>query len=453
VSTDLVVSTKAKYDTQYRRQSQLKSSSPISYPRILRECFFISMNQSAAHLYLRLVAIIVVSVLSIAILSNQIKVVSFDWVESLTASGPDYNNAQSVSNAPLQWPNPKIVDNRRIPTTTSAMAVDHPITKQSDTTKDSYSDPPQVDWGDSIFTRKPGEWDNDPIVLESHKLLFFSVPKVGCTNFKQLARRMMNYSDWATASPHNPQTNQLKYLGHYSKREQELFMTSPDWTRAVFLRDPKQRVLSAYMEKALKASRWDVNGAYIKLRCCHIRSLKTDEERDQEKGRLLQKARMEKQVPKRLMYETCANTLTPYEKPTTSETFGFDTFVRRFMTQCDDPHWRPQARRLSAQNWQFINFVGYLETVQEDAKRLLERIGAYEEYGAHGWGTNNQSLFQSNLASHKTSSTSHTDMHYHSNLVEGLVYKYYRDDYEHPVMNFTKPSNFEQVLLKVSGKK
>lgn len=36
-----------------------------------------------------------------------------------------------------------------------------------------------VSYGDSIYVR--GDWDGAPIVLESHKLIFFSSAKVGCT--------------------------------------------------------------------------------------------------------------------------------------------------------------------------------------------------------------------------------------------------------------------------------
>jgi hypothetical protein len=410
---------------------------------------YVDPNKSPPCLFLRLVAVVIISVVSIAVLNSQVQVISFDWDESLIAGGAG-ENGETVAFLPSL----RTVDN-------AMLAVGNEITIRGGGRNDSSRKanqrpsstvPVTVDWKDSIFTRLHGEWDNDPIVLESHKLLFFSVPKVGCTNFKQLARRMMNYTDWATASPHNPQTNQLKYLGDYSKEDQERFMISPDWTRAIFLRDPKQRVLSAYMEKGLGTSRWDVSGAYIKRLCCKILPRETDEERRQEKQGLLHKAKMDRKASRRLMHQTCADTLTPYEKPTTSETYGFDTFVRRFMRQCDDPHWRPQVQRLSPHNWQFINFIGYLESVEEDARRLLERIGAYDEFGAHGWGRHNQSLFQSNLASHKTSSNDHTDVHYQSSELEGLVYQYYREDYEHPMMNFTKPANFEQVLLEMLEK-
>ena len=86
---------------------------------------------------------------------------------------------------------------------------------------------PEIDWSDGIFQR--GGWDKDPIVIESHKLLFFTVPKNACTTFKTLFRRMMGYQDWLVKSPHDPAKNGLRYLGHYSRDQQQKMMTSPEW--------------------------------------------------------------------------------------------------------------------------------------------------------------------------------------------------------------------------------
>ena len=55
-------------------------------------------------------------------------------------------------------------------------------------------------------------WNSAPVVIHSHKLLFFTVQKVGCTVWKQLMRRMMKYKNWRTKDPANPKTNGLTYL-------------------------------------------------------------------------------------------------------------------------------------------------------------------------------------------------------------------------------------------------
>ena len=55
-------------------------------------------------------------------------------------------------------------------------------------------------------------WNSAPVIIHSHKLIFFTVQKAGCTVFKQLMRRMMHYKNWRTKDPANPKTNGLKYL-------------------------------------------------------------------------------------------------------------------------------------------------------------------------------------------------------------------------------------------------
>jgi len=107
----------------------------------------------------------------------------------------------------------------------------------------------EIDWSDSIFSL---EGYNRPVVIESHKLVFFPVAKNGCTVFKKLFRRMMGESDWLEKNPHAPsKTDGLKHVGHFSRDKQLEMMTSPNWTRAIFVRDPLERTLSAYLDKGL----------------------------------------------------------------------------------------------------------------------------------------------------------------------------------------------------------
>jgi hypothetical protein len=114
-----------------------------------------------------------------------------------------------------------------------------------------------VQYGDSIYTRTG--WDAAPVVLEDYKVVFFTTAKVGCTVFKQLFRRMMGIPEWqavTTKGPHllpwNPEVNGLRYLYHYNRTAASRMMTSPDWTRAIFVRDPKTRFLSAYLDKVVR---------------------------------------------------------------------------------------------------------------------------------------------------------------------------------------------------------
>jgi hypothetical protein len=123
-----------------------------------------------------------------------------------------------------------------------------------------------VQQGDSIYLRQG--WDTSPVVVEEYKLIFFTTAKVGCTVWKQLFRRIMGYTDWKaentknTMLPWNPEANGLKYLHHYSRQEASDMMTSPEWTRAIFVRDPKERFLSAYLDKVVQ------NPYFTRHVCC-----------------------------------------------------------------------------------------------------------------------------------------------------------------------------------------
>eukprot|EP00533_Pseudo-nitzschia_delicatissima_P006933 CAMPEP_0116089328 /NCGR_PEP_ID=MMETSP0327-20121206/6368_1 /TAXON_ID=44447 /ORGANISM="Pseudo-nitzschia delicatissima, Strain B596" /LENGTH=380 /DNA_ID=CAMNT_0003580515 /DNA_START=131 /DNA_END=1273 /DNA_ORIENTATION=- len=281
---------------------------------------------------------------------------------------------------------------------------------------------PEIDWSDGIFQR--GGWDKDPIVIESHKLLFFTVPKNACTTFKKLFRRMMGYQDWLNKSPHDPAKNGLRYLGHYSREQQQEMMTSPEWTRAIFVRDPLERALSAYMEKALQvgdAARWTpaVEGAYIKRLCCGMLPGKDPTS----KRKVCQK------YP-----------LAPYESRMNVTNFPFETFVDKLMKQCKDPHWGPQSKRMDKpSNWQFINFVGHFENRKADTHALMRRIGAFDEYG-FGWDKSNKSLaiFETNTALHKTGSSQKMEQHY-TKLVRKRVFEHYKGDYQLELFNLTSP--------------
>ena len=126
-----------------------------------------------------------------------------------------------------------------------------------------------VQYGDSIYKNedcdgKKEGCDGAPVVDESHKLIFFTSAKVGRKTWKMLLRRMAGHSDWATEDlQQNPETNGLKYLYDYDRETASAMLESDEWTKALFVREPKSRFLSAYLDKAV------VNeGAFVRSACC-----------------------------------------------------------------------------------------------------------------------------------------------------------------------------------------
>jgi hypothetical protein len=190
-----------------------------------------------------------------------------------------------------------------------------------------------------------------------------------------------------------------------------------------------------------------VEGAHLKQQCCHLKGLnETAQSRVQHANSKL---------------DFCHEfPIVPYEQPMTALNFPFEAFVERVMTRCHDIHWQPQYKRLTkAINWKHINFVGRFENKMEDTHSLLRRIGAFDDYGAFGWGerkTNNNgngngnqsttttqtkslSIFETNTAWHSTGSGNKVDEYYTDKLLESVV-RYYRKDYDLELFNFTIPT-------------
>jgi hypothetical protein len=260
--------------------------------------------------------------------------------------------------------------------------------------------PNLVKAGDYIYYQDPlfPRWDAAPIVIESHKLVFFAIPKVGCTVWKMLFRRMMGYADWqsqdySSFQPHNPGVNGLKYLYQYSLEEASEIMTSPEWTRAIMVRDPKLRFLSAFLDKAVSN-----NHTHIRHRCCPDESCIAE-----------------------------AQTIP-----------GFLQLVQ----VCDDEHWHGQHARMEAKYWPYIDVVAHVETAAGDARDLLHRIGAWDEYGATGWGVDGDlAIFGSKgtagAGEHATWSQWKV-WQWYTPESERMVERFYQADYTNPLFAFDR---------------
>lgn len=270
--------------------------------------------------------------------------------------------------------------------------------------------------GDFIYNLKPENWDAAPIVIPSHRLVFFTVPKVGCTVWKQLFRRMMGQEDWQSQDatlglPHNPQTNQLLYLYNFSLDEASTMMTSPEWTRAIMVREPKQRFLSAFLDKAVSNDH-----QYIYSRCCP-------------KHHALLEAK--------------------YCQDAEYSAAGF----LRLAGMCDDQHWTPQHRRVDFKYWPYMDYVLHAETAAEDAKALLQGVGSWNEaeqtwtsawdrYGRSGWGKYmNSSIFESQspeAAGEHVTLSQFQHWKWLTPQIEMKVERFYQSDYENPLFNYTR---------------
>mmetsp|Transcript_7178 Transcript_7178/g.20761 ORF Transcript_7178/g.20761 Transcript_7178/m.20761 type:complete len:131 (-) Transcript_7178:136-528(-) len=96
-------------------------------------------------------------------------------------------------------------------------------------------------------------------------------------------------------------------------------------------------------------------------------------------------------------------------------------------------HWRPQVVFCQFQLYSdLFSFVGNFENLESHARLLLKSTDLWESFGSHGWGPNNESMFQKNQASHKTSSSSRNvnDFLPPTSTRRRAVFNYYRKDFE-----------------------
>jgi len=203
----------------------------------------------------------------------------------------------------------------------------------------------------------------------------------------------------------------FKHLFRFSDKEILHMMTSDEWTRAVFVREPKERVLSAFLNKFC-------NEKEFFNFCC---------KRLDDKGRIECRDRM----------RDC----------------DFRYFLKR-TRDCPNQHWDLQSARIDTKWWPSISFIGHMSNIEVDSRTLLESItstedpheSAWEKYGKIGWGKNGtQSFFQQNTAVHATNSHDKLKTYYKAPCDEAFVEKYWAEDWTSPYFVFDTVKVHENV--------
>ena len=226
--------------------------------------------------------------------------------------------------------------------------------------------------------------DSSPIVIEQYKLIFFPVPKVADSIWLILLRRMMGSQTCKSFEINS--FDGLVRLSDFSIEQATHKMNSPQYSRAIFLRDPKDRFLSTYLDQVLNYD------ASIEQSCCP-------------EG------------------ESC---LHKFQTVT-----DFATLIQT----CNDKQWMPMSSWIDEKFIPKLNFVGHLENAEADARSLLERVGAWEPFGVSGWGKHgNESIFATkdkltDLTASDTSDSWHLMSKLFTPNIESTLELYYEADY------------------------
>jgi hypothetical protein len=223
--------------------------------------------------------------------------------------------------------------------------------------------------------------------------------------------RMRGNNKWCKnkgIKEHDPDVNKIPYLSQFPTEAATQMMISPEWTKAVFVREPKERVLSAFLDKAVN-QKW-----YFKTNCCE-------------------------QLEDPQVVTDCVNN---------SQSFSsFLHYVTKFCIY--DVHWEQQSSKIDSKWWPYFNFIGYQQNVQQDAHRLLSLLrsnvdgrSAWERVGSSGWGNDNEacenrtSAFLEENTSHHRLDTGKKLSQWYNAETEALVEEFWKSDWEQKEMKF-----------------
>jgi len=188
---------------------------------------------------------------------------------------------------------------------------------------------------------------------ETQRLLFCMIPKNACTEFLSLVMRLDGFGakHWNPTAFHRQQldvhydsSRESLFFRHMDRSNLQNILRSEAWVRAVVLRDPADRLLSAYYSKV-------VRGYYGDL------------------------------YPHNLSIADFVSRL---------EEQGLD--------EQTDPHFRPQSYLCGLnETLEQFDVIGDFDNLQEAAERILAKLPSrlnVDELLMHGWGPNrNMPLF------------------------------------------------------------
>lgn len=250
-----------------------------------------------------------------------------------------------------------------------------------------------------------------PIVNEEYKTIFFQVAKAASSQWTRFFMRLEGNPEWCSDSCrlHDRRVNKLSYLSDFSISDAEEMMKSSEWTKVIFVRNPKPRILSAFLDKAIVHS--DHFGNFT----CPVYAMK---------GGDLQQC-VEKHQ-------------------------DFSFFVHNITTSLNkNVHWRSIYSRIDAKWWPFINFVGRMEYLATDTREFLQSIkssrhgmSAWDFLGKTGWGDDERdchggnSSFLGERDNHHQTNARDKMIQYYTPDLERFVEYHYADDFNNHFFRF-----------------
>jgi Sulfotransferase family. len=267
-----------------------------------------------------------------------------------------------------------------------------------------------------------GDFPNEVYVNEEYRIIFFPVAKVACTEWLRFFLRLNNSPLWCTSGYqngiHSAKRQGIKFITDYTLEEQTDMMTSQDWTRAIFVREPKKRIFSAFLDKTHNKD-WSNNF------CPHYASLGGN------KSECIERR------------------------------YDFDFFVRKLIDKLStDPHWMPCYDYIDEKWWPYMTFISTMENVRHDAQILLKSVkssvdgvSAWDRIGRDGWGgdfkkmgcndagvrNNTVAFLEARPEGHKTDADNlNKEKKHYTRELEMIIEERYAKDLHNPYYHFPR---------------
>jgi hypothetical protein len=190
-----------------------------------------------------------------------------------------------------------------------------------------------------IMGHGSGPYDR-ALLFPSARFIFCGIPKAGVTQWLQFLRFTIGAKDYQSY-PYFKRDTHPFYLDRLLPRTQKDIWIN--YTKAVFIREPAERLLSAYLDKvANKSAAKGPFGSNVTFtEFIEILSSKNTTK-----------------LPQHRMFPG--------------------------LTWYSDPHWRPQAWSCGlSEDVQQFNYIGSLDNAGHHTKTVLKQVGLWESHGKH----------------------------------------------------------------------
>eukprot|EP00581_Thalassiosira_minuscula_P009972 CAMPEP_0183710196 /NCGR_PEP_ID=MMETSP0737-20130205/5998_1 /TAXON_ID=385413 /ORGANISM="Thalassiosira miniscula, Strain CCMP1093" /LENGTH=490 /DNA_ID=CAMNT_0025938421 /DNA_START=68 /DNA_END=1540 /DNA_ORIENTATION=+ len=181
------------------------------------------------------------------------------------------------------------------------------------------------------------------ILFPSAKLAFCGIPKVGITQWEQFLRFTLGAKDYPSL-PHAKLDREVFQFDKLAPEAQRRIWEDEEWTWAAFVRNPAERLLSAYLDKV--------------------------------KGQ----AKNQKWLDGIETFEDFVNSLSKTFNETSCAAGGAITGL----SWCSDPHWRPQVYSCGmSERIDRFQFIGDIHNAADQTRELLDHVGLWESHGKY----------------------------------------------------------------------